>query len=77
MKQKFYVNIVETTTDIDPYYGRLRTSKTPKEKEFDTLEEATEAAKKTVMTTKDDVVIYKIAAVAKFPIEDIKVSVLD
>ena len=44
---------------------------------FDTYEEALKEAKKTVLETKEDVVIYKDYAVVKFPEPSYEVVLLD
>lgn len=44
--------------------------------EFDTRDEAVAAAKKLASQRKDDVTIWKIDSVAKFPIPDVEIEVV-
>jgi hypothetical protein len=44
------------------------------EKEFDNYDDAVTAAKKTAMKTKEDVAIYTIDSIVKFPLADLEVE---
>lgn len=76
MKQKYYVKVKEGLSCkksswngaliLDDVYGY--------EKEFDNYEDAVAAAKKTANKTKEDVIIYSIDSVVKFPEADLEVE---
>ena len=78
MKQKYFVNVSEKNIYYDPYSAYNRpssyTSDASIEKEFDSYDEAVKAAKKEASKSKEDVVIYKIASVAKFPVDNIRIE---
>ena len=70
-EKKYYTTI---TGEYDPYtlyYGGRSYSH---EKEFDSYEEAVKAAKKTAAKTKEDVLIYTVDSVVKFPEVDYEVE---
>ena len=75
MKQKFYTQTLSKHYQYDILDYRL--SNYAIETEYDKYDDAVEAAKKTASKTKDDVVIYKIASVVKFPTDNLKVVELD
>lgn len=80
MKQKYYTTAQDSYA---PYNGANSnivfggSYNTSYEKEFDKYDDAVEAAKKTASRTKEDVVIYKIASVVKFPTDNLKVVDVD
>lgn len=76
MKQKFYTqSYVDRSYNHYDLYGCRGNYAI--ETEYDKYDDAVEAAKKTASKTKEDVVIYKIASVVKFPTDNLKVVELD
>ena len=75
--KKFYTNVVSTAkfeySDFSPYYVTT-TGKSTFEKEFDNYDDAVTAAKKTAAKLQEDVTIYTIDSVVKFPVDDYKVE---
>ncbi len=79
--KKFYTDVIVNTGAALTYssFGGYVYSpnNTTTEKEFDTYDEAVTAAKKTSAKLREDVTIYTIDSVVKFPVDDYKVEKVD
>lgn len=70
--KKYFTTVIEANDRYDPWGSKCFNLSV--EKEFDNYDDAVVAAKKTAAKTKEDVTIYTVDSVVKFPVGDYTVE---